>query len=380
MNNRARRQALSWALVFLLLTGGQQLTRAASAPSGLEPDEACLDCHAEMGEKKHIHPATEDGAGCATLCHQQTNPALHAFAAQPAPIAALCLECHDNPVFGKHRHMPAADGDCIECHDPHQSEQKKLLNAPAEELCLQCHDQGDFSDTVVHGPVAAGDCAACHNPHAAEQARMLRDPIPALCWRCHDKAQTDADGVSLPATKPLFESSEAQHHSPFAAGDCTECHLPHTSTEFRLLAAPYPKGPYQTYSEAAYELCLNCHEAAAAFSEPRTLTATAFRNGNLNLHYRHVNKDKGRTCRTCHTPHGGYQPRLITGRFRFGERTLGLSFKATDSGGSCTSSCHIQVAYDRQEPAFNALRTSPRPPGQDATPEELQNAGDTGLR
>lgn len=373
MNNRARRQVLSCALAFLLLTGGHQLTRAASEDFDLEPGQACLDCHAEMGEKKHIHPATEDGAGCATLCHQQPNPALHAFAARPTPIAALCLECHDNPVSGKRPHMPAADGDCIVCHDPHQSEHAKLLSAPAGELCLQCHDQGDFSGTVVHGPVAAGDCAACHNPHAAEQAGLLRDPVPALCWRCHDKAQTDGAGVSLPPTKLLFESSEAQHHPPFAAGDCNDCHLPHASTEIRLLAGAYPKGLYQTYSEAAYGLCLNCHEAAS-FSEPRTVTATAFRNGNLNLHQRHVNRDKGRGCRACHTPHGSHQPRLITGGFRFGERGLGLTFEATDHGGSCVSSCHVKVAYDRLAPVNNPLRTSPRQ-GADATPEELQQAG-----
>jgi len=360
-------------LLFFGLASAPTAARAAGKPVAMKPGQACLDCHGKLNSKKNIHPATEGGKGCATLCHEQADPARHQFAARPAPIVSLCLACHDNPATGKHRHMPAADGDCTACHDPHQSEQAKLLNAPAGEICLQCHDQGDFSGTVVHGPVAGGDCVACHNPHATDLARLLREPVPALCWRCHDKAQTDTAGISLPPTKPLFEYSKANHHPPFAAGDCNDCHRPHASAEVRLLAAAYPKELYQAYNKTAYALCLNCHEAAA-FTTPRTETATAFRNGNLNLHQRHVDKKKGRSCRACHTPHGSAQPRLIAHGFRFGERVLGLTFEATDNGGSCVSNCHIKVSYDRLAPVNNPLRTSPRP-GEDARSKESQKPG-----
>jgi len=320
---------LAWRGLVLLFSflASSTGTMAASEPVTMTPGQSCLDCHGQLNTPKHIHPATEGGKDCATLCHLQADPARHQFAAPPEPIVSLCLECH----------------------------------------------QDDFKDTVVHGPVASGDCVACHDPHASDEPKLLREPIPALCWRCHDKGQTDAAGIPLPPTKPLFENSKATLHPPFAEGGCNDCHRPHASAEARLLTAAFPAGLYQAFSKTAYALCLNCHDAEA-FSEPRTETATAFRNGNLNLHQRHVDKEKGRSCRACHTPHGNEQPHLITGGFRFGERVLGLTYEATDNGGSCVSNCHVKVSYDRVAPVNNPLRTSPRQ-GEDAKPKDAPAPG-----
>jgi predicted CXXCH cytochrome family protein len=306
--------------------------RSAGEVFPLAADDSCLDCHDDLLQQQFKHAAIDDRASC-TLCHPLADPTQHTPIRPGKNVAALCLECHE-AFAGK---------------------------------------------GSMHGPVLAGECSACHNPHSTAEAKLLRQAQPTLCWSCHDKEVEDSQKIKLPATKPLFEDKEAILHPPFADGGCKDCHLPHASEQPRLLNAAYPGGFYQSYNEAAYELCLNCH-AAAAFSAPRTLKATAFRNGNLNLHQRHVNKDKGRSCRTCHTAHGGYQSRLVTPGFRFGERTLGLKFEATASGGSCTSNCHIKATYDRLEPAFNPLRTSPRPPGKDASPEELQQAGNAGSR
>ncbi|MBW6512974.1 MAG: cytochrome c3 family protein [Desulfuromonadaceae bacterium] len=298
----------------------------------LAADDSCLDCHDDLLEQQYKHAAIDDRDSC-TLCHPLADPS---------------------------QHTPTRPGKNV------------------AELCWQCHDAFAGS-SATHGPVATGECTACHDPHSAAQAKLLRQAQPTLCWSCHDKTVEDAQKIQLPATKPLFEDKEAILHPPFADGGCNDCHLPHASDQPRLLNAAYPAGFYQSYSTAAYELCLNCHDSAA-FNAARTLTATAFRNGNLNLHYRHVNKDKGRSCRACHSAHGGYQARLVTQSFRFGDRLLGVGFAATASGGSCTTNCHIKANYDRLEPAFNPLRTSPRPPGQNATPEELQHAGNAGSR
>ena len=45
-----------------------------------------------------------------------------------------------------------------------------------------------------------------------------------------------------------------------------------------------------------------------------TSDATRFRNGEDNLHYRHVvgpRKDRGRSCRLCHAPHLAANPALV---------------------------------------------------------------------
>jgi hypothetical protein len=98
-----------------------------------------------------------------------------------------------------------------------------------------------------------------------------------------------------------------------------------------------------------------------------------FRNGNVNQHFRHVNKVKGRTCSVCHHPHGLEQQGLIKDAFRFGNRMLTVDFEKTDSGGRCTTTCHREATYDRYKPASNFIKTEPLP-GEDASEEELEES------
>jgi predicted CXXCH cytochrome family protein len=222
----------------------------------------------------------------------------------------------------------------------------------------------------VHGPVAEGKCVECHDPHQSENASLQKKTSPELCFSCHDSALKDAQGHTLPAIKSLFENKELLHHLPFAEGKCSECHQPHMSVNRRLLTETYPAEFYASYSTEAYGLCYDCHDSKA-FDAPRTLTDTRFRNGNLNLHHRHVNREKGRTCGACHSPHVSVQDNLVSQTFQFGSKTLPLRFKKTETGGSCTSACHGPLKYDFCQPEVITLRTTPRQ-GVDATAKALQ--------
>ena len=53
------------------------------------------------------------------------------------------------------------------------SKNEKLLMS--DEICFMCHDQAAFSKKTVHPPVAAMMCTSCHNPHSSNQQRMLRN-------------------------------------------------------------------------------------------------------------------------------------------------------------------------------------------------------------
>ena len=68
------------------------------------------------------------------------------------------------------------------------------------------------------------------------------------------------------------------------------------------LRRPFPERFYASFDIASYGLCFECHEEALV-TEERTTELTNFRNGDLNLHFRHVNQEKGRTCRACHDVH-----------------------------------------------------------------------------
>jgi predicted CXXCH cytochrome family protein len=154
---------------------------------------------------------------------------------------------------------------------------------------------------------------------------------------CHDKFQ---DQVEAAKSK----------HQPEADKSCDSCHMPHGSKYSKLLFADYPSGTSSAYDPARYALCFSCHTAKIA-GERYTTKDTDFRNGKLNLHYLHVNKEKdGVTCRACHDDHAGNQPKLIRDKMRFGNWEISFRFKKSNAGGSCLTGCHGEYAYDRVSP------------------------------
>lgn len=245
--------------------------------------------------------------------------------------------------------------------------------------CVPREATNNFQGAVVHAPAAEGRCVECHSPHETERKRLLRDDIPGLCIGCHDKPMEDAEGRTRPSIKSLFEAAGKpaeegglKLHSPFADGDCTCCHDPHASSNHRLLNEPHIGSFYVSYAPNRY-MCFHCHDERA-FAEPRTLEATNFRNGNLNLHYRHVNRPKGRACTVCHEYHASRYDALIREETPFGTYRIRITaFERTETGGKCAPSCHREVEYDRLLPALNAIAVSPRE-GEDATEAELQQA------
>ncbi len=299
------------------------LTWAAETDTTLTPGESCQSstCHTEIGQKKYKHPPAEDGNPC-TGCHEITDPTRHVFTL-PAKKGELCVNCHD-------------------------------LNIEGEKL---------------HGPVAKAQCLRCHDAHASDFKKITLAKQPELCFNCHDKAVKDAEGKYLPSTKAIFEAEDFMLHKPFKRGKCKTCHKAHSSANTRLLKRAYPASFYTAYTKKKY-FCLKCHKSKA-FEEARTLDRTGFRNGNLNLHYRHVNREKGRTCRACHHHHGTANDKLIRKSVPFGDRFVVIEdFELTETGGTCGPTCHPIAKYDRLEPFENTFKVTDRV-GVDATPEEL---------
>lgn len=365
------RLALATLLGFALAAAGA----ARAQDITLEPGASCTNssCHEDMATAGVVHPAAADGDSC-TSCHfPGDDETVHEFELADEP-PALCFMCHEDMTEGRETiHPPVADGMCTMCHNPHQSDNPRMLEMPLAELCVMCHADAPFTgDEVTHGPVAKGQCIQCHDPHAGDHPRMLKAEEPDLCFRCHNRTQKDPQGRPLPPTRAAFNNDALSQHPPFAAGTCTMCHMPHAGPNYRLLFAPYPETFYAPFSEDAY-VCFQCHDSEA-FTEPRTMDATGFRNGNLNLHYRHVNREKGRTCRACHDQHAGAYPHVIHDRVPFGKRYINLeNVEFTETGGTCGPTCHPVVKYDRFDPQQPTFRVSRRE-GSDATAEELEAA------
>lgn len=350
----------------------QAAAARAPAPQGIDTKAPCTaSCHLDFAKKAYVHgPARKS----CTKCHEPTAPNLHSFKPLPKVVGPMCLNCHDDMEERKLKHKPFAAGNCTRCHDPHQSDFPSQLLKPVPALCVQCHDEDDLPLTgkVVHGPVTEGKCLECHDPHMADHGKMLKKPAPELCFKCHAVALKNNQDHPVAAIKKQFDDKTGVRHPPFEEGKCTRCHVPHMSQTRALLAEPYPEAFYSKYDAKAYALCFGCHKKEA-FEQPRTLDATGFRNGNLNLHFRHVNRDKGRYCGACHAPHATHQAKLMTPAFQFGDKTLALAYEKLETGGKCNAACHGLITYDRCQPFEIAIRTTPRQ-GRDATAADLAQA------
>jgi predicted CXXCH cytochrome family protein len=364
-------------------------------------DKVCFKCHDKFKPKKFVHNPVQEGE--CTVCH---SPHGSEFKFQlVAQGGELCFNCHDEELIGeKYVHGPAAVGGCVACHEPHTANYEKNLKAQGPSLCFTCHtDQAEaFQNAkVIHKPVAE-NCTKCHNPHSNKKQFMLPAEAPTLCFGCHKEKKTWVNNalvqhgalatgksclnchephvsniekrLSMPPMdlclschdKPVEAPDEKQltnmkkllekkkdHHGPIRQKDCSGCHNPHGSNVFRILRYPYPAKFYMPFAVENYALCFSCHEKSIVLN-PETTKLTNFRNGEINLHYKHVNKpEKGRTCRACHETHASNHPKHIRESVPFGSWELPINYEKNKTGGSCAPGCHKLKKYDRVKKVEN---------------------------
>jgi predicted CXXCH cytochrome family protein len=265
----------------------------------------CLMCHPEKGEGAHVHPAVT--MGC-TTCHTGVDASNipHKFSGTaPRGLAMvapdLCFMCHDASKFSgaKDVHPPVTAGMCTSCHDPHTSENEKLLVAAPPDLCYTCHEKRKFYGPVVHPPVASGMCTTCHAPHQSENPNLMIMSELDLCMMCHDRGE-------------FFKKSV---HKPVEEGMCTECHSPHAGPNDHLV---YRKGNI---------LCRKCH--AKIERQPHAIAGFSQKGHPVRGRRDPLRSGQTFGCLSCHVPHTSDSPLL----FRY---------EAADMYGLCTY-CHKNI-------------------------------------
>ncbi len=228
----------------------------ASAP------QLCWSCHKDfLADKKVKHQPVENGE-CAS-CHDPHQSENKKLLLKTGNL--LCLSCHDDPLAKmKFKHLAVESGDCMDCHAPHTTNFKGLLKKSAKDTCAECHaDIQGKKPKSLHAPVGDGDCLACHAPHASNKKGMVKKSTPALCWDCHDDF----------LAKAKFKHDVVE--------DCIGCHKPHQSMETALLAKNILK------------LCGDCHD-----------------DKDLKAVKGHAGAD-GKGCTLCHDPHVGKDKNLL---------------------------------------------------------------------
>jgi predicted CXXCH cytochrome family protein len=355
--------------------------------------ELCFICHEQNTNKSRLHEPVEKDK--CTSCHSPHGSEYKNLLSKPT-TSALCKSCHKLNISDKsHIHAPIETGGCESCHEPHQSDFEFLLIKDKNELCSTCHTgiETEKKAKYIHPPFD-DNCSNCHNPHASTGNLLLNSETPGLCYECHSDVETGLKGsksihqpvedernclnchsahsssnVNLLSSEGIqfcfgchdkeintkdhviqnmkvkYEVSKYKH-SAIESGGCTGCHQPHSSNHQALLVNSYPEGNFVNGTPETYELCFNCHDASM-ITEQNTDNATGFRNGTGNLHYLHVQGEKGRNCSICHDIHASANKFLIKSRTTLGTWEMPMHFLFKETGGSCRTGCHIELSYDR---------------------------------
>jgi predicted CXXCH cytochrome family protein len=345
---------MAFALAAMALAQQPEVINPATRP--VTRVQSCTQggCHAATIDRKVLHGPTALGA-CDT-CHEYVDPAVHSFelkrqgkelcafchidkSGTEGPVVhkpvmeghctgchdphgsnqrrmlkmdtvpQLCTSCHKETVKGAHVHKPVGE-DCTSCHFPHTAQEPKLLKLEKRALCLSCHEdvaKGLTGAKHVHDP-AKGDCLQCHTPHASDVEKVLKEPVRTLCISCHQPVADVIAGASV------------KHGATEDARSCLNCHTPHSSERPKQL------------SDDPIASCLVCHQKAIKAPDGRTVAGVAS-VGNHALH-QHGPIAEGR-CEACHTLHGGSERALLIKPY-----SLEMQQQFSESAYALCLSCH----------------------------------------
>lgn len=264
-----------------------------------------------------------------------------------------CNYCHGDLAEKKLKHTTNTNKGCEDCHATSgiPMDHKKgtiVLQKPLPDLCLSCHDKTKSlisSSRVVHQVVNdKKSCVNCHSPHSSDEKSLLVTNRKDLCLSCHNKTITTKT-KTLANIGQLDKNSKVVH-PPFKKCS-SSCHNPHASSNDKLLNTFFTSETYIAVNPDSFALCWECHDPEL-ITNPKTTTATNFRNGDKNLHYVHVHGEKGRSCMLCHNPHASNNPYLVREKVGFGNNwSFRMNYSSNENGGSCAPGCHVERKYTR---------------------------------
>lgn len=339
---------------------------------GQDMNELCEKCHESVTQgKRMLHgPVAAMACGACHGAHSAPLPKLLL-----ARSRDLCLSCHAEMQAqisqAKFPHK-AVEEDCVTCHEPHAANYPMLTRRPPVQMCTDaCHAvvKKEFSDAKFPHGAIFGDqgCLSCHTPHGGDLARMMRTAPIDVCMACHDK-KIERPGMTAVAGLPEVLDPKEFKHGPIAQGSCSGCHSPHGGDNETRLTKAHPATFYATFDVEKYALCFTCHESQLALMSV-TRTVTRFRNGDQNLHYLHVNRARGRSCRACHSTHASRNPMHVQESVPYGTWEIPIRFVPSPTGGQCAAGCHQSLGYDRETPVVYKTAATIAPPEPGPTAE-----------
>lgn len=215
--------------------GGKDTIRAFSQMSPTQVIDTCLSCHAKDMSRANIRRSahTEADVVC-TNCHSVHHSGTQKFLLAKKQ-SELCYSCHatiraqfNMPV--KHR-VNEGVVQCTDCHNPHGNfapswrtgTGSNLVTASHdnEEPCLKCHVDKRGPFVFEHASVRVEGCIACHVPHGSTNAKLLKRPVVfTVCLECHNGA-----GTFGRENLGVFSQSASHNMLDPKYQQCTLCHV-----------------------------------------------------------------------------------------------------------------------------------------------------------
>lgn len=370
---------------------------------------SCHESHNAQGPVRLLRAANEQDC---LVCHGVSpgvSPAPLNIAAEfskighPFPNGTNFHDAAENPVLNNNRHAT-----CVDCHNPHSSEQVTSFNVPPLIRISQTGVAGigtDGASVVNPAHNQYENCLRCHGYSAGKAmnpvfgylpARSAADPLNVVLQMntsaksSHPVMHIRSSGLpqpSLLATMLDFNGTTINGRPMGVQIFCTDCHNsddnrefgrngpngPHGSKWWHILERDYessqaPSGPGTLITvnlhqqpdlsvNGPYGMCAKCHNLSIVMQSV-----------SWSAHAAHVFTD-GFSCSTCHTAHGmgattsnPTGARMIDFDLNLVGSNGGLPITYDQTSNTCVLVCH-NTAHDpgggiRQLPAGRGVQGS----------------------
>jgi DmsE family decaheme c-type cytochrome len=183
----------------------------------------CLTCHAGRDEHNNFIRGDHgrNNVGCVD-CHAPHSAPSASQHMLTKTEPQLCLSCHAEMKarFSMSFHHRVLEGAmvCSDCHNPHGGFELKQvrLAVGADAPCVKCHADKLGPFAFEHAPLKIEGCAICHDPHGSNDPRLLkRNEVRQLCFECHSNVAT----IGAPNTPSFHNQANPTYQN------CTLCHV-----------------------------------------------------------------------------------------------------------------------------------------------------------
>jgi DmsE family decaheme c-type cytochrome len=242
----------------------------------LEKDRGCLSCHSPHASTRADHLLKTGVPSLCSECHKTGHATFRGRHMNYNVTDSRCDSCH-NPHGSNKKgllydevHEPVAEKKCNACHTAPTASKALKTKKQGRQLCQDCHNdmiKATFNKNRVHWPLADSvGCLNCHNPHGTKEKKLLNDTQFNVCGKCHaDTVKLQQWSIENPKNKNLCE--------PVKKGNCASCHTPHAADNILLMAQ----------KNVSIDLCGKCHEWQAHATHPIGEKAVDQRNRNLTV-------------------------------------------------------------------------------------------------